>query len=140
MLNCAKIPQIVLCWKSQLRVDFQIESVLGYYRKNPNREKNKKSPRIFRFVTLSLEIPSKMKIHHCKFCKMDLHPLEFQVKNQDPWKFDSFFWMILRNSTCFLLKPEISTFYFLIICKFHVFKLVFLNFFWNSPLKVRRKK
>ena len=33
LLNCSKIPHIVLCWNSQLWVDFKIESVLGYSRK-----------------------------------------------------------------------------------------------------------
>ena len=100
-----------------VRVDFKMESVLVHFRKNPNRKKGrngKKTPRIFRFVTLPVEIPDKMKLHPWKFYKFLLHPLEFQVKNQEPrpMQIPHIFWITLQNSTSFLLTPGISTFYF----------------------------
>ena len=60
--------------------------VRGYSRKNPNSKKDKKTSRIFKFVTLPLKIPDKMKLHPGKFYKIVLHPLEFQTKNQNLWK------------------------------------------------------
>ena len=77
----------------------------------------KKTPRIYRFVTLPLEISDKMKLHSWKFYKIVLHPLEFQVKNQEPRPMEiphNIFWIALRNSTSFLWPLEFPYSTFLI--------------------------
>ena len=48
------------------------------------------------------------------------------------------FWINFQNSTCFLLIPGISTFYFLNNPGTSMSStLTYLNVFWNRPLKVR---
>ena len=109
-LNCAKILKIVLSW---LWVDFKMKSVLGYSRKNPNRKMGKKTPRGFRFVTLTLKIAEKMELYHWKFYKIVLHPLEFQAKNQNPWRFHIIFsGSPFEIPLLFLLIPGISIYSF----------------------------
>ena len=60
----------------------QTNQAMGYSRKNPNRGGGlrtyffEKTSGIFRFVTLSLEIPDKTKLHPWKFHKTVLHPLK----------------------------------------------------------------
>ena len=81
-----------------VRVDFKMESVLVHFRKNPNSKmgrNGKKTPRIFRFVTLPVEIPDKMKFHPWKFYKFLLHPLLF-------------YWPLEFPHSIFLITLELS--------------------------------
>ena len=82
--------------------------------KQEKGQKWQKTPRSFRFVTLPLEIPDKIKFHPWEFYKIVLDPLEFQVKNQEPrpMEIPHIFWIILRNFTSFLLTPGISILFF----------------------------
>ena len=114
---------------------------LGYSRKNPNRTGWgynfwKKAPGFFRFVTLPLEIPDKMKLHPCKFHKIVLHPLEFpRPKAKIHGILHDFFWITPVNSTSYCTDPR--NFHILFIqCpwKFHVFNPPVWIFFWNSPI------
>ena len=89
----------------------------GLFQKNPNGRWGytflKRSPGNFRFVTLSKEIPGRMRFYHWKFCKFVWHPLEIPKSKtkthgnstlvflEHPWKFH-----------LFLLTPRISTFLF----------------------------
>ena len=98
---------------------------LGYSRKSPNRGGGgrgrlkiyffEKTPGIFRFVTLPLEIPDKTSFHPWKFCMQTcMTPLgNSKIENQDkthgnstwfflhiPWKFHFFFSWSPGISTC----------------------------------------
>ena len=73
---------------------FQNGICVGPFQKKSKQEKGQKwwkTPRIFTFVSLPLEIPDKVKLHPWEFYKIMLHPLEFQVKNQEPWRFHIIF-------------------------------------------------
>ena len=92
---------------------------LGYSRKNPKRgcwghTFLKKTPGIFRFVTLPLEIPDKMKLHPWKFHQIVSHPLEFpRPKTKTHGNSTVFFcWSYLEIPLLFLLTPGVSGFYF----------------------------
>ena len=86
----------------------------GYSRKNPNRgcwghTFLKKIPGIFRFVTFSLEIPDKLKLHPWKFHQIVLHPLEFpRPKAKTHGNSTLFiFWSRLDIPLLFLLTPGV---------------------------------
>ena len=94
-LNCAKISQIILCWKSWLWVwvDCKMESVLGYSRKNP---KDKNGKRLLEFLDLSL-YPCKFQTkwsstpgNSMKLCYTHWN-FRSKTKKQDPWKFHIIF-------------------------------------------------
>ena len=101
-------------WGSASPSQSQTNQANAYSRKNPNRWHTflKKILRLFKFVTLPLEILKKTKLHLWKFHNILLHLLEIPMpfKNQDPWKSLMNFFITSGNSTCFLLKP----------CNFHV--------------------
>ena len=101
-------------WGSASPSQSQTNQANAYSRKNPNRWHTflKKILRLFKFVTLPLEILKKTKLHPRKFHNILLHSLEIPMpfKNQDPWKSLMNFFITSGNSTCFLLKP----------CNFHV--------------------
>ena len=84
---------------------------LGYSRKNPNKgccghNFLKKTPGIFRFVTLPLEIRDELKLHHSKFHQIMLHPFGISKSiNQDPWKFHTIFLIMHGSSTSFFIGP-----------------------------------
>ena len=85
-------------------------SELGYSGKKTNRgcwrhTFLKKSPGIFRLVSLVLEIPNKMKLHLWKFHQIVPHPLEFQrSKTKTHGNFTLFFCLIMPgNSTSFFI-------------------------------------
>ena len=92
-------------------------SYMDYSRKNPNRRGwghsfYKKTPGIFRFVVLPLEIVGKMKLHPWKFHKIVLHLLEFpRPKAKTHGNPHDFFWFTPVISTSFLLTPEIFAFF-----------------------------
>ena len=87
-------------------------SHMGYSRKNPNRRVEniifwKKTPGIFRFVTLPLEIPDKMKLHPWKLHKIVLHQLEFpRPKAKTHGIPHDFFWILPVNFTSFYIDPR----------------------------------
>ena len=67
---------------------------------------------IFRFVTLPLEIPDKMKLHPWKFYKI-VTSIEILGQKLRPMEIPhNLFWITLGDSISFLLTPGISTFYF----------------------------
>ena len=95
---------------------------MGYSSKSPIRESwlytsPKKSPEIFRFVTLHLEIPDKTRIDSWKFCKIVWHPLEIpRLKTkihgnyiwfflEHPWKSHFFFKWLLEFPHALSLTP-----------------------------------
>ena len=99
----------------------------------------RKIPRLFKFVTLPLEILEETKLCPWKFCKLLLHPLEIPVpsKNQYPWKFHINFLSPLEIPLLFHLNPVISTCSIFIQypSKFHVLNPpCCLDFFWNGPI------
>ena len=97
---------------------------MGYFRKNPNGGWGhtflKKTPGIFRFVTLPLEIPDRMMVHPWKFHKLVLHPWEFprpKTKTDGnstqffyhPWKSHFVFeWSLKFPHSFFSIPQEIS--------------------------------
>ena len=99
----------------------------------------KKSPGIFRLVSLPLEIPNKMKLHLWKFHQIVPHTLQFQrSKTKTHGNFTLFF--------C-LIKPGNSTSFFIDSWSFQILffqppgnsmsstppLLPLFVFFWNSP-------
>ena len=67
-----------------------------------------KTPGIFRFITLPLEIPNKMKLYPWKFHTIVLHPLEFPWPKTKPTEIPDVFLITPENSTS-LLTPRIFT-------------------------------
>ena len=67
-----------------------------------------KTPGVFYFVTLPLEIPDKTKLHPWKFHKTALDPLEIPRPNhQDPWKLHIIFFLFtLGNSLCYFFNTS----------------------------------
>ena len=116
-------------------------SSIGYSRKNPNRRCWghtfwKKTPGIFRFVVLPLEIPDKVKLHPLEIPRSCVTPIGIsKTKNLGPW-----------NSTQYLLDlPSKFHFFFYWSQEFphsiYSVPLVILclqppclDFFWNSPI------
>ena len=107
-ISCFSSPTSSIC----------VMSNVGLFQKKPKQEGLriyifwKKNPGIFRFVTLPLEIPEKIKFHSCKFFKTHR----------------KFTWFFLdhhsRNSTYFLNDPwNFHSLYFQYSWKFHVVNL-----------------
>ena len=86
---------------------------LGYSRKNPKRgcwghTFLKKTPEIFRFVTLLLEIQDKMKLHtHWNFQGQKPRPMEIPhyFFLDHAWKFHFFFYWPLEVPILFFQSP-----------------------------------
>ena len=84
---------------------------MGYSRKlYPRYNFLRKPPRIFKFVTLPLEILGKTRFHPYpwKFCRIVCHLLQIpRSKAKDPWMEipHQFFLRTPRNSTSFLIHP-----------------------------------
>ena len=121
LLNCAKIWQIVLYWKSRLWVwvDFKMQSVLGHSRKNSNRKKGKNGKRPLEFLDLSFycwKFQSKWNFTLGNSTKWYYIHWNFRskTKNQDlSWKFHIIFsGSPFEILLLFLLAPGIFTFYF----------------------------
>ena len=96
-----------------------------------------KSPGIFHFITLPLEIPNKTKLHPWKFHKIMLHPLEITRPKTNTWR-------KLQIVFSFLVTPGNFTSFLINPWKFHMLFLLTrgnsipstppcLVFFWNSP-------
>ena len=111
LLNCTKIPLIVLYWKSWLWVDFKMESVLGYSRKNPNRAVDED----MLFWKRSLEF-------------LDLSISLFRFTNV---KFHFFFHWPRGISTFYFFNNPGNSMSSPAPC---------LDIFWNSPLQINQEK
>ena len=116
-------------------------SYMSYSRKNPNRKgwgHNfwKKTPGIFRFVTLPLEIPDKMKLHSWKLHKTVLHPLEFPRPKAKTYGIPhDFFWITPVNSTSFCIDPRnIHILFIPVPLEISCSQSLSLNLSWNSPI------
>ena len=118
-------------------------SYMDYSRKNLNRRgwgHNfwKKTPGIFRFVTLPLEVLGKMKLTPGNSTKLCYTYWNFQGQKPRPMEIPhDFFWITPVNSTSFCIDPR--NFHILFIqysWKFHVFNLLVCIFFWNSPTPI----
>ena len=118
---------------------------LSYSRKNPNtgcwgHTFLKKIPRIFRFLTLPLEIPGKMKLYPWKFHQIVSHPLEFPRPKTKTHGYSTLFfsWSCPEIPLLFLLTPGVPRFYFFnphgnsMSSTPHPPPPLFV-FFWNSP-------
>ena len=113
---------------------------IDYSRKIPNKRgwgHNfwKKTPGIFRFVTLPLEVSDKMKLIPGNSTKLCYTHCNFQGQNPRPIEIPyDFFWMTPVNAISFCIDPK--NFHILFIqypWKFHVVNLPVCIFFWNIP-------
>ena len=118
-------------------------SYMDYFRKNPNRKgwgHNfwKKTPGIFRLVTLPLEVPDKMKLIPGNSTKLCYTHWNFQGQKPRPMEIShDFFWITWVNSTSFCI--DATNFHILFIqypWKFHVLNLPVWILFWNSPTPI----
>ena len=88
----------------------------------------KKTPGNFRFVTLPLETPDKMKLHHQKFHRIVLHPFGLPR----PMEFlHDFFWITPGNSTSFF---DYSWNFRILSLETPCPQTSCLDFFWDSPI------
>ena len=89
---------------------FQNRICIGLFQKKSKQRSwgqfLKKTPGIFRFITLIFEVPDKIKLHPWKFYKIVLHHWNFQGKKARPMEIShDFFLMTLGNSTSFFNDP-----------------------------------
>ena len=116
---------------------------LGYSLKDTNRgcwehTLLKKTPGMYRYVTWTLKIPDKMKLHLWKFHQIVLQPLECpRPKTKTHGSSTLFFsWSCLEIPLFFLLISAVSRFYFFNPPGNSMSSKPPFAFFWNSPLEV----
>ena len=91
-----------------------------------------RTPGIFRFVTLSLEIPDKK-----SFILLEILQ-NSNSKNQDPWKFHMIFsWLCLEIPHCAWKFPGVSTCYFFNTPQNSMSTTLLFGFFWvGNPISL----